>query len=177
MGFIHYMDKSELLRHWQLRIHWVQIGHYETGRAFEKRHFWLGVPAVILSTIVGTAVFASLAKFADEESLLWPKIAVGLLSVVAAVLISLQTFLRYAEQAESHKTAGAKYAHLKQRLELLTTIPPDSDDKLKAELLSIEMEWEKVREESPNIPVKIWRRIEKKMTFRSEPADNPVSGK
>jgi hypothetical protein len=157
------MDKSELLRHWRLRVHSVQIAHYETGRAFDRRHLLLGIPAVILSTLVGTAVFASLARFTNEEVLLWPKIAVGLLSVTAAILVSLQTFLRYAEQAESHKTAGARYAHLKHRLELLVTLPPESDDKLKSELLALEKEWETIREESPNIPIKIWSRIEREM--------------
>jgi len=157
------MDKDELLRHWKLRIDSVQIAHYATGRAFERRHFLLGIPAVILSTFVGTAVFASLSRFADDERLLWPKITVGLLSVTAAILISLQTFLRYAEQAESHRTAGARYAHLKHRLELLVTLPPDSNDKLKEALLALESEWEKVREESPNIPIRIWSQIEQRM--------------
>jgi hypothetical protein len=151
----------------------VQIGHYEAGRTFEKRHFWLGVPAVVISTIVGTAVFASLAEFAQDESLLWMKIVVGLLSVIAAVLVSLQTFLRYSEQAESHKTAGAKYAHLKHRLELLATMPPESDEALKEELNSIEAEWEKVREESPNLPTKIWMRVMKELTMEKDKSTHP----
>jgi hypothetical protein len=159
------MTKSELLEHWVFRVHMVQIGHYEAGRVFEKRHFRLGVSAVVLSTIVGTAVFASLAQLADEASLLWPKIVVGLLSVTSAVFVSLQTFLRYSEQAESHKSAGAKYAHLKHKLEMLVTMPPESDDHLKTALNAIETEWEKVREESPNIPAKVWHRIERTMTF------------
>ena len=87
------MEKSDLLRHWRFRVHRVQIGHYEAGRVLEKRHFWLGMPAVILSTIGGTAVFASLAEFADEKTLLWLKIIVGLLSVAAALFGSLQVIL------------------------------------------------------------------------------------
>lgn len=170
------MDKSDLLRHWRFRIHRVQIGHYEAGRVFEKRNFWLGIPAVVLSTIVGTAVFASLGKFVDEAALLWPKIVVGLLSVTAAVLVSLQTFLRFSEQAESHKTAGAKYAHLKHKLEMLAVMPPESDDKLKAELDLIETEWEKVREDSPNIPTKVWKQIENEMTFEKDLETHPEFG-
>lgn len=170
------MNKSDLLRHWRFRIHRVQVGHYDAGRAFEKLNFLLGVPAVILSTVVGTAVFASLGQFADEEKLLGPKIVVGLLSVTAAVLVGLQTFLRYSEQAESHKTAGAKYAHLKHRLEMLAVMPPNNDDKLKTDLDAIETEWEKVREDSPNIPTKIWKRIEKEMTFEKDLETHPEFG-
>lgn len=159
------MDKCELLKHWTFRVHRVQIGHYEAGRIFELRHFWLGVPAVVLSTLVGTAVFASLGRFADDNALLWAKITIGLLSVIAAVLVSLQTFLRYAEQAENHKNAGAKYAHIKHKLEMLTVLTPESDDQFRAELDTIELEWNKIREESPNIPSGIWRYIEQRFKF------------
>ena len=83
----------------------------------------------------------------------------------------------YSEQAESHKNAGAKYAHLKHKLELLATIPPENDDKLKADLNAIESEWEKVREDGPNIPTKIWSRIEKEMTFGKDTETHPEFGK
>lgn len=172
------MDRAGLLRHWRFRVHRVQVGHYEAGRIFELRHFWLGVPAVVMSTIVGTAVFASLGRFADEEAMLLPKIAVGLLSVTAAVLVSLQTFLRYAEQAGSHKTAGAKYAHIKHRLEMLAAMPPETDADLKAELDAIEAEWNQIREESPNLPTFIWRHVEQTITLDDDSgADSEFNGK
>lgn len=170
------MKKSELLRHWRFRIHRVQIGHYEAGRSCETRHFWLGIPAVILSTLVGTAVFSSLKEFSDQELLLWPKIVIGTLSVASAVLVSLQTFLRYSEQAESHRSAGAKYAHLKHRIEMLAAMPPKADEEIKQELESIESEWDKVREESPNLPTRIWRRMENEITFEGDLETHPEFG-
>jgi len=162
------MNKTELLRHWRFRIHRVQIGHYEAGRLCEKRHLWLGIPAVILSTVVGTAVFVSLSDIAEKSTLIWLKILIGILSVAAAAFVSLQTFLRYSEQAEKHKIAGGKYAHLKHRVELLATLPPGTDEEIKNELITIEAEWDKVREESPNLPTSIWKRIENKMTFEDD---------
>ncbi|MYM63331.1 SLATT domain-containing protein [Pseudomaricurvus sp. HS19] len=170
------MTKSDLLRHWRFRVHRVQIGHYEAGRACERRHLWLGIPAVVLTTLVGTAVFSSLQEFSDQQALIYPKIIVGFFSVTAAVLVGLQTFLRYSEQASSHKNAGAKYSHLKHRIELLAVLPPATDEALKRELADIELEWDRVREESPNLPTSIWRRMEAEITFEDDLESQPGFG-
>lgn len=170
------MDKAELLRHWRFRVHRVQIGHYEAGRACENRHFWLGVPAVVISTVVGTAVFVSISEVAQETTLVWPKILVGLLSVTSGVLIGLQTFLRYREQAELHKVAGSKYAHLKHEIELLAAMPPDDQNIFRQKLIEIEKEWDTVRMESPNLPSSIWKKMEREITFGQDKAASPNFG-
>jgi hypothetical protein len=150
------MLKTDLLDYWRFRIHRVQLAHYECARHFERLHLWLGLPAVALSTLVGTTIFASLSKTTDIAL----QIGVGLLSVVAAVLTGLQTFLRYSELAEKHRLAGARFANLKHRIELLSTFPPANEGELNGSLQAIEEVWSKLREESPMLPGRIWRRIE-----------------
>jgi hypothetical protein len=157
------MSPSELIEQWTLRVHRVQMAHYESARLFERLHLWLGLPAIALSTLVGTAVFASLSR-AAELSL---QIVIGLLSVAAAVLTGLQTFLKYSELAERHRLAGARFANLKHRLELLVMSPPATADDLRQSLGSIEESWAKCREESPTLPARIWRRIEGAAAFDS----------
>jgi hypothetical protein len=139
----------------------MQIPHYESARKFDRLHLWLGLPAIALSTIVGTSVFASLSKTAD----ILFQIVVGLLSVVAAVLTGLQTFLKYSELSEKHRIAGARFANLKHCIELLATLPPSSEDELKQALTEIENRWAKLREDSPTLPMPIWKNIEKTLTF------------
>lgn len=151
------MLKADLLKYWRFRIHRVQIAHYECARYFERLHLWLGLPAVVLSTVVGTTVFASLSKVTDLAF----QIAVGLLSVIAAVLTGLQTFLRYSELAERHRLVGARFANLKHRIELLTAFPPATEAEFNSSLQSVEDAWSKLREESPMLPGRIWKRIEK----------------
>jgi len=90
---------------------------------------------------------------------------VGLLSVLAAVLASLQTFLRFSELAEKHRVAGARFAALKHEIELIIAMPPSSQDKLREMLSELDQRWAKLREDSPNIPGKIWRRIERTLSY------------
>ena len=70
---------------------------------------------MVLTTLVGTSAFASISK-AQGNSIQGLEIdpdivllAVGTISVLAAVLSSLQTFLRYATRAEGHRIAALRY--------------------------------------------------------------------
>ena len=83
--------------------------------------------------------------------------------MVAAVLTGLQTFLRYAELAEKHRLAGARFANLKHRIELLMTLPAEAD--MHSQLVVLEETWAKLREESPSLSSGVWRRIEKQVKF------------
>ena len=159
------MTPTELMKHWRYRVHRVQLAHYDSARKYGKYHIRLGLPAIVLSTIVGTSIFTSLGSAADKSDHVVLTIVVGLLSVVSAALVSLQTFLRYSDLAEKHRVAGAKFANLKHRIEMLGTMPPTTIFELNKSLLLVEDEWSKLREDSPNIPTDIWRNIEKSLTY------------
>ena len=49
-----------LLRHWLTNSRRSQIANYEAAALFLRRNYWLGIPTIILSAIVGTSVFATL---------------------------------------------------------------------------------------------------------------------
>ena len=155
------MDESDLVARWRFRVHRVQLAHYETARRLERQHLWLGIFAIALSAAVGTAVFASLAV--DDRPLV--RIVIGALSVVAAVLTSLQTFLKSADSAEKHRIAGSKLGHLKHEIELLSVFSPETDAELREQLVALESRWAKVRDENPSIPPKIWAHFEETFTF------------
>jgi hypothetical protein len=168
------MEIADLLRHWRFRVHRVQTGHYEAGRRYDRLHLSLGIPAIAVSALVGTAVFSSLAG--DDRGVLIT-ISVGMLSVTSAVLSGLQTFLQFPDLAERHKLAGARFADLKHKIELIAVFQPADHGMLKTQLSEVEQEWEKVREESPNIPAKIWDRIERTMTLEKDIEMHPSFGK
>ena len=107
------MNTPELLKQWLVGIRIAHIQQFLASNHSEKMHRRLGVPTVVLSTIVGTSVFASL----DGNPQAWLKIAVGLLSVASAVLAALQTFMGYAEKGNEYKAAAIRYGKLRRELE------------------------------------------------------------
>lgn len=150
------MPIPELISLWHRRNQHVQHAHYECARRFHRWHLWLGLPAIAVSTVVGTAVFASISQ--QPNPLV--QLAAGLLSVTAAVLSGLQTFLKYPELAEKHRLAAAKFANLTHRIELLASRQAESEADIFAELKSIEEVWNKLREESPTLPSRILKGID-----------------
>lgn len=150
------MPLPELITLWHRRNQRVQHAHYESARKFQRMHLALGLPAIAVSTVVGTAVFASMSQ-APNPML---QLLAGLLSVSAAVLSGLQTFLKYPELAEKHRLAAAKFANLTHRIELLATMEGASDADLLAELKAIEASWNTLREESPTLPSRVLRGME-----------------
>jgi hypothetical protein len=157
------MTASDLLKRWMFRAYRMQMAHYKCARACETWHRRLGIPAIVLGAITSTAVFASLSDTATAQVPTWLKpwlpLAVGLISVISAVLSALQTFLRDAELAEKHRAAGALFAHLKHEMELLAIAADNAAPAIAESLKSIEGRWEKLREHSPNIPAREWKEI------------------
>src|SRR5262245_21153015 len=138
-------DQEHVLYEWYQRVVVTQRAHYLSADHFGKKKYWLGIPAVVLSTLVGTSVFATVQKQPE----LWLQISVGLASVAAALLTSLQTFLGYAERAEKHRLAAAKYGALGRELEQLRSC--GSTPSLEA-MSGVRKRLDDMAVESPNNP-------------------------
>ena len=106
-------SQLELLKGWLIHAHKGRDRHDAAARIYERAKSVIGIPALIVSTIVGTSVFSALAAETKSPVSLW----VGLLSVAAAVFSALQTFLDFPARAERHRTAGVKYKMVIRSLE------------------------------------------------------------
>jgi hypothetical protein len=143
--------QEQVLHEWYHRVVVTQRAHYSSADHFGARKYWLGVPAVVLSTLVGTSVFATVQKQPE----LWLQVSVGLASVAAALLTSLQTFLGYAERAEKHRLAAAKYGALGRELEQLRTSGPAPSPEAVSD---VRTRLDDMAVESPNNPQWIYRK-------------------
>lgn len=137
---------KEIIKIWYDRVAISQRGHYLAALHFTRINYFFGIPVIALSTIVGTSVFASL----QDQPALWLQIIIGMLSMVAAVLASLQTFLSYGSRAEKHRIAGAKYGALGRQLEAMQAFTFTEDG-----LTAIKQELDALALDSPNVPLKL----------------------
>jgi len=110
-------DIKDLLAEWQA---WAQVsskGHRKAALRLERRHYWLGIPSTLMGAIVGTTIFGTIERAASS----WPlKIGLAFVSMTAAGLVALQTFLRYLERAGQHNLAHAEYEDIARSIELLS---------------------------------------------------------
>jgi hypothetical protein len=110
-----------LLRNWQRRAALSQEAHYARSTRLGTYNTWLGVPVVALTTFVATSVFATLTEDVGTEL----RILVGAISALAAVLASLQTFLRFQERAEKHRASAELWASIRREIDEMLALHPE----------------------------------------------------
>ena len=138
----------QLLDDWHLRATAAQFGHQAQAEQTRRKSIWLGLPVVIMTTLVGTSAFATFNEDSGPEA----KILVGVISIAAAVLASIQTFLGYSQVAERHRIAATRYANARRTIEVaLTRHDASAVDAIRGEM-------DKVGGASPQIGTKDWDR-------------------
>ncbi len=134
-----------------------QDAHYGIATRLGKYNIWFGVPVVALTTLVGTSVFATLQENV-EISL---RIVIGFVSVLAAVLASLQTFLRFQERGEKHRAAAEHWSQIRRETKQMLALHPDylaERTDPKSYLDSLREKMDRVSAQSPEIGVAEWTR-------------------
>ncbi|MGH8584401.1 MAG: SLATT domain-containing protein [Gammaproteobacteria bacterium] len=147
-----------LLEDWRQRTAAASEAHYKLASDLRRKNLMLGVPVVIFSSIVGTSLFATLA---DPKIGIPPafKIAVGSISVAAAILAALQTFLRFGERAEKHVVAADWYAAVRRDIDQLLVLSDKERGTPKTCFDRIRKEMSKVGQQSPEIGNRLWKVI------------------
>lgn len=143
-----------LLDDWHFRVTRAQFGHQMSAEQTRGRHLLLGIPIVILTTIVGTGAFAAIN---ESTSNFW-KVAAGTVSILAAILASVQTFLGFGERSDRHRVAATRYANTRRSIELALT-SHDAEA-----VLFIKGEMDRIGGASPQIDRRTWedaRRVAK----------------
>jgi conflict system pore-forming effector with SLATT domain len=148
------MNSDELLLKWSERVRRAQAAHYDSAVRCSRQHFWIGVPVVILTALIGTSVFVTLQK----EAGFYVKLTVGLASVAAAVLAGVQTFLRFLERAESHRIAALRFGALRKEIEYMQAFPPEDSEQMKNIAKALLDRWNNINEEAPTANQKFYER-------------------
>ncbi|HEV8259770.1 MAG TPA: SLATT domain-containing protein [Burkholderiales bacterium] len=157
---------AHLLEDWHTRVYAAQSAHYASADLFRLLNYIVGVPAVVFASIVGTAIFADLAN--DRPRAL----AVGAVSILAAVLAALQTFLRFSERAAQHATAADWYSAIRRDIEETLHLPVESRGKAKDCLDRARKEMNRVTQDAPELSVRLWKREAKRFGVK-EPLELP----
>ncbi|MDQ4132205.1 MAG: SLATT domain-containing protein [Actinomycetota bacterium] len=145
-----------LLRDWHNRAAAAQDAHYKLATQCRRRNAQLGIPAVVLSSVVGTSLFATLSKDSVSSTL---RIVVGLVSVLAAVLVGLQTFLRFGERAEKHVVAADWYSAVRRETAEVLALPSQAREPPRDTLDRVRKEMSRVGQQSPEIPARLWSQL------------------
>lgn len=159
---------EELLQDWRSRVYAAQSAYYEEAERLHRQNYWLGIPVIVVSSMVGTAVFADWGK---DGALKW---LVGSVSILAAVLASLQTFLKFGENATLHGAAADWFAAIRRDIDETLALPPELRGHPKHTLDSIRQEMNKASQKSPELSEHLWRRTAKRFGVVEPPMPSAV---
>ncbi|HXJ63371.1 MAG TPA: SLATT domain-containing protein [Actinomycetota bacterium] len=113
-------DEQKNLLERRKKLAWAaQHAFYERAGILGKLNYWIGVPVVVVTALAGSAIVANHSS--DNPLPTW----IGLITVTAAVLASLQTFFRFGERAAFSAVAGNRYGRLRRRIEDCLAAPPE----------------------------------------------------
>jgi hypothetical protein len=161
---VDWATSDQILAKWAKRARESQFSHNEAAKFFESAGYWLGIPAVVLSSVVGTTVFATLQKQVGLKV----QITVGGISILAAVFAALQTFLRFAERGEKHRTVAAEYGTVRRQIEEILAIPHTMREAPKDCLEAVRKNLDSLSQIAPNVPSRIWKRTIKQLEQSSQ---------
>jgi hypothetical protein len=153
-------EEERLLEDWRNRVYAAQAAHYASADRFRLLNYLVGVPATIFSSIVGTALFTGLEKGSPQT------FVVGSVSIAAAVLAALQTFLRFAERASQHATAGDWYSAIRRDIEQLLHLRATDRGVPKECLDEVRKEMNRVGQNSPELSGSEWTRQAKRFRVK-----------
>jgi hypothetical protein len=163
------MKPNELILEWHAGIRINVLAHYECAKLFEGFHRLLGYPTVILSALAGTAYVSTL----NDSGVWWARSIAVVLSLAVTVLVSLQTFLRYAERAEKHKDAATEFGKLRRELEEIIAHVPEGSKVTEGQMETIRVKWGEISTHAPSIPNHVYTRMFLKVWHKPGGIDGP----
>jgi hypothetical protein len=112
------IELDAVARHWYVRTSAVEKAHLTRCARFRARHVVLGCFSIACTALLGV-----LSNFNDHvQGPVLPlahQYLTPLLTVLAPVLTGLVSFLRFDEKSSMHHNAGARFASMKRRLDLV----------------------------------------------------------
>lgn len=147
------MNPNELLDQWRRGLRISVRAHYEAAKHYEHLHLMISLPAVVVSALLGSAVFVSL----QHSDVGWIKTTMATLSVVTIGLSSLQASLRFAERAERHKAAANQLGEVRRALEQQFVFEHRDEKTIE----DLRKKWDAADRQAPTIPSRIYERTTK----------------
>lgn len=162
-------EQMKLLSEWQKRIRKSQKAHYKDAERLKKNKLYLGIPTVILTSLVSVGVFTSISESQHSGFIEVNPLLVGLISVIATVLASLQTFLNYSENKEKHLNAARRLSSLKKEVQQNIVTIEKTPERLNLFIEEVRVKWEEIINEAPLIsPSNFNRFFQKKNDSKKE---------
>lgn len=164
---------EDLLSEWgEVAMCYAYLHNFST-RKYKKKYHHLQVPIIILSTLTGTANFAT-DSYVPENFQHGFSAGVGALNIFCGILGTLLAFLKYAEIYEGHRIAALAWSKLSRMIEIELSLQDKKRKPCRDFLKICRNEYDNLLESSPNVDLDIISMFNKKFEGKYEDVRRPI---
>lgn len=156
-------EEEELLKDWSFVSNKFRWLHERSSLVFKTMNNKIALPVIIISTLTGTANFG-LNSLVPAEFIQTAQVIIGGANIFCGILTTIQTYFKYAENAEAHANAAKLWSKFQSIIAIELAIEPSKRKNPTVFLKFCIEEYNKLKEYSPQIPPEIASLF--KSTFR-----------
>ncbi len=143
-----------LVAEWADKASCYQWMHQKTEIRFQKNNYYFTIPVIIMSTLTGTANFATNSIVSTEEQAKFVTFGIGAISLIAGIISTVANFLRYAQGSEAHRVAAISWGKFQRFISIELSLHPNERMDAMSFLKMGRIELDRLIEQSPPIPTR-----------------------
>jgi len=168
---------SSILVHWseeneKILVEWCDVAQcykWLNARAHAKfayMHAWFTIPAIVLSTISGTASFAQTSLPLAYQT--YSPMAIGGINIFIGILTTVQQYLKISELNEAHRVSSIAWDKFARNIRIELAKIPDERMEAGPFIKLCRQEFDRLMETSPMIPENITKEFNAKFKGKDE---------
>ena len=164
---------EELLSEWgEISMCYAYL-HNFSQRKYKKKYHHLQIPIIVLSTLTGTANFAA-DSYVPTDFKQGFSAGVGTLNIIAGIMGTLMSFLRYSEIYEGHRISALAWSKLGRAIEIELSLHDKKRKPCRDFLKVCRAEYDNLLESSPSIDLDIIAMFNKKFADKYPNVRKPI---
>ena len=164
---------EELLSEWgEIAMCYAYL-HNFSQRKYKAKYHHLQIPIIVLSTLTGTANFAT-DSYVPNDYKQGFSAGVGSLNIFCGILGTLLSFLRYSEIYEGHRISALAWSKLGRAIEIELSLHDKKRKPCRDFLKVCRSEYDNLLESSPNIDLDIIAMFNKKFENKYPNVRKPI---
>tara|TARA_R110002096_G_scaffold30766_4_gene91435 strand:+ start:193 stop:903 length:711 start_codon:yes stop_codon:yes gene_type:complete len=164
---------EDLLSEWGEVALCFQYLHSFSQRKYKKKYHNLQIPIIILSTLTGTANFAT-DSYVPTDYKQGFSACVGSLNIFCGILGTILSFLRYSEVYEGHRISALAWAKLSRNIEIELSLQNIKRKPCRDFLKVMRAEYDNLMESSPTIDLDVINMFNKKFEGKYNDVRKPI---
>jgi hypothetical protein len=168
---------SNIMVHWseeneKILIEWCDVAqcykwlNSRSHARFSYMHAWFTIPAIVLSTVSGTASFAQTSL--PKSYQIYSPMVIGGINIFIGIITTVQQYLKISELNESHRVSSIAWDKFARNIRIELAKIPDERMDAGPFIKLCRQEFDRLMETSPMIPENITKEFNTKFKGKDE---------